>query len=41
MRRMDEMIEAMRTALQLDPLSLIINAHMGYALFWAGRHLDD
>ncbi|MCC6929002.1 MAG: protein kinase [Gemmatimonadaceae bacterium] len=37
MRRMDEMIEAMRTALQLDPLSLIINAHMGYALFWAGR----
>lgn len=37
-RRMDEMIEAMRTALQLDPLSLIINAHMGYALFWAGRH---
>ena len=40
MRRMDEMIEAMRTALQLDPLSLIINAHMGYALFWAGR-FDD
>jgi len=38
MRRMDEMIEAMRTALQLDPLSLIINAHMGYALFWAGRY---
>ena len=37
MRRMDEMIEAMRTALQLDPLSLIINAHMGYAFFWAGR----
>lgn len=40
MRRMDEMIVAMRTALQLDPLSLIINAHMGYALFWAHR-FDD
>ncbi len=40
MRRMDEMIVAMRTALQLDPLSLIINAHMGYALFWAHRYDD-
>ncbi|MEO6444359.1 MAG: protein kinase [Gemmatimonadaceae bacterium] len=36
--RIEEMITAMQTALQLDPLSLIINAHMGYALFWAGRH---
>ena len=36
--RMEEMIGAMRTALQLDPLSLIINAHMGYALFWARRY---
>ena len=33
-----EMIERMRTALQLDPLSLIINVHMGYAFYWAGRY---
>jgi serine/threonine-protein kinase len=32
-----EMIERMRTALQLDPLSLIINVHMGYAYYWAER----
>ncbi|MEO6447161.1 MAG: protein kinase [Gemmatimonadaceae bacterium] len=37
MHELDEMIELMRMALQLDPLSLIINAHMGYAFFWAGR----
>jgi serine/threonine-protein kinase len=36
--RMEEMIAEMRKALDLDPLSLIINAHMAYALFWAGRH---
>ena len=36
-RNIDEMIDLMRLALQLDPLSLIINAHMGYAFFWAGR----
>lgn len=33
-----EMIESMRTALHLDPLSLIINVHMGYAFYWAGRY---
>ena len=33
-----EMIERMRTALQLDPLSLVINVHMGYAFYWAGRY---
>ena len=38
--RIEEMITAMRTALELDPLSLIINSHMGYALFWAGRYDD-
>jgi eukaryotic-like serine/threonine-protein kinase len=35
-----EMIERMRTALQLDPLSLVINVHMGYAYYWAGRHQE-
>ncbi len=35
---MPEMLGAMRTALKLDPLSMIINAHMGYALFCAGQY---
>ena len=38
--RPEEMIASIRTALELDPLSLIINAHMGYALFCAGRHAE-
>lgn len=36
--RYEAMIASMRVALDLDPLSLIISAHMGYAYFWAGRH---
>lgn len=38
MGRFDEMVAAMRRALELDPLSLIINDHLGYALSLAGRH---
>ncbi len=34
--RLGDMLASMRMALKLDPLSPIINAHMGYALFWAG-----
>jgi eukaryotic-like serine/threonine-protein kinase len=36
--RLEDMLASMRMALRLDPLSLIINAHMGYALFCAGRY---
>jgi TolB-like protein/lipoprotein NlpI len=36
--QLEDMLASMRMALKLDPLSLIINAHMGYALFCAGRY---
>jgi tetratricopeptide (TPR) repeat protein len=34
------MVESMRRAQELDPLSLIINAHLGYALSIVGRGED-
>ena len=40
MERFDEMVEEMQHAAVLDPLSLIINDHLGYALSLAGRHDD-
>ena len=36
--RHDEMVSAMRNAQALDPLSLIINAHVGYSLALVGKH---
>lgn len=36
--KLEEMLVSMKRALKLDPLSPIINAHMGYALFCAGRY---
>jgi serine/threonine-protein kinase len=36
--RHDEMLAAMRRAQTLDPLSLIINAHLGYSLLLVGKH---
>ena len=38
MERFEEMLAAMRRAFELDPLSLIINDHLGYALSLAGCH---
>jgi TolB-like protein/Flp pilus assembly protein TadD len=38
MRRFDEALAAMRRACELDPLSLIINDHFGYALSLTGDH---
>jgi len=38
--RHDEMVAAMRRAQALDPLSLIVNAHLGYSLTIVG-HLDE
>jgi serine/threonine-protein kinase len=38
MARFDEMVAEMKQAHDLDPLSLIINDHLGYALSLAGRH---
>jgi serine/threonine protein kinase/tetratricopeptide (TPR) repeat protein len=35
--RFDDLLTAMRRAYELDPLSLIINTHLGYALCLAGR----
>ena len=40
MERFDEALVAMRRAQALDPLSLIINDHLGYALLLAGK-LDE
>ena len=38
MGRFDDTLAAMNRASELDPLSLIINDHLGYALSLAGRH---
>ena len=38
MRRLEEAIEQMRVARELDPLALLINAHLGGVLYFAGRY---
>ena len=38
MRRFEEAIEQIQIARQLDPLALLINAHVGGALYFAGRY---
>jgi TolB-like protein len=38
MRRFDEAIEHIQIAKQLDPLALLINAHVGGAFYLAGRY---
>jgi TolB-like protein/Flp pilus assembly protein TadD len=38
MRRFGEAIEQIQVARQLDPLALLINAHVGGALYFAGRY---
>lgn len=40
MNRPDEAVAHMRRALQLDPLSFLMNRHMGSSLFFA-RHYDE
>jgi serine/threonine protein kinase/tetratricopeptide (TPR) repeat protein len=40
MGRFDDMLAAMRRAADLDPLSLIINVHLGYALSLAGHYQE-
>ena len=40
MGRFDDMLAAMRRAAELDPLSLIINVHLGYALSLAGHYQE-
>ena len=37
MERFDDALDSMRRAQELDPLSLIINDHLGYALLLAGK----
>jgi TolB-like protein/Tfp pilus assembly protein PilF len=36
--RVDEALAEVRRAQELDPLSLIINTHLGLMLYWARRH---
>jgi TolB-like protein/Tfp pilus assembly protein PilF len=40
MARFDDALVAMRRAAELDPLSLIINVHLGYVLSLAGQHQE-
>ncbi len=40
MERFDAAVTAMRRAQELDPLSLVINDHLGYCLFLSGREAD-